>query len=395
MTSSSASPLDARAVALYLTGLAAFVGLYLPQPILPLLAADFGLDARRAALVISVTIFGIALASPLVGVLSDRFGRRNILMLGSLLLGVTSLGAALAPNFAVLVGFRFAQGLLLPTLFAVGIAYVSDSLPAETMRNVAGIYVACTVIGGMLGRVLAGSFADLVGWRYGFVLCAFLYLALVPLWGRFRPLRRPTSGPSLRGSLAGTLAHLKNRNLVAGLLIGFFLFFAFQATFTYLPFQLASPAFGFSSTLIGLTYITYSAGVLSSSAAAWLSRKTGLRLTLALGFMLALLGNGLTLSQGVPLLLTGLLVLCLGNFLVHGLAVGHVATTAPTDRAGANALYLLFYYLGGSLGAFLPGFIFPVLGFSGVVATGVVALLAGLASTFLLARPSLDREATD
>ncbi|HEX7004027.1 MAG TPA: MFS transporter [Trueperaceae bacterium] len=384
MTGLDHSPFGARAVALYLTGLAAFTGLYLPQPILPLLADEFGLEAGRAALLISVTILGIALASPLLGVLADRFGRRNILLIGSLLLGAVSLGAALSPTFTLLLGFRLAQGLLLPSLLAVGIAYVSDALPVHTMRVVAGLYIAATVTGGMMGRVVSGTFADLVGWRYGFLLSAALYLLLVPLWARLRPLRPGSGESSLRGALAGTLGHFRNRQIVAGLLIGFFLFFAFQATFTYLPFRLSRPPFEFTSSLIGLTYITYSAGVLSSTVAGPLSRVSGLGATLAIGFGLTIAGNALTLAPGLPLVLAGLLVLCFGNFLVQGLAVGHVATSAESDRAGANALYLLLYYLGGSLGAYLPGFLFPLFGYAGVIACGIVALLAGSASVLLL-----------
>lgn len=382
-----ASPMSGRAIALYLTGLAAFVGLYLPQPILPLLARDYGVDAQRATLVISATILGIALASPVIGVFSDRFGRRRILVAGSLLLAISSAASAWAPTFLLLVGFRFVQGLLLPTLFAVGVAYVSESMPAETMRVVAGIYIAATVVGGMLGRVLAGTLADLIGWQYGFVLSALLYLALLPLWARLPALPGTRATSTLGQALAGILGHLRNRSIVGGLLMGFFLFFAFQSTFNYLPFRLESPPFSFSNSLIALTYLTYSAGVFSSIFAGWFSRVTSLRTSLVVGYGLAIGGNILALAPGIVVLLAGLLILCFGNWLVQGLAVGYVATAAPNDRAGANALYLLLYYLGGTLGAFLPGFLFPILGFGGVVACSVLALAGGLASAALLVAP--------
>ncbi|MEX2541762.1 MAG: MFS transporter [Trueperaceae bacterium] len=388
MSDSGASPTSGRAIALYLTGLAAFVGLYLPQPILPLLARDFGVDAQRATLVVSATILGIALASPVIGVLSDRFGRRRILVVGSLLLAVCTAASAWAPTFTLLVVFRFIQGLLLPTLFAVGVAYVSESMPAETMRVVAGVYVACTVVGGMLGRLLAGSLADLIGWRYGFVFSALLYLALLPLWARLPALPGVAVTSTLRRALTGMLGHLRNRAILGGLLMGFFLFFAFQSTFNYLPFRLESPPFSFSSSLIGITYLTYSAGVFSSIFAGWFSRLTSLRASLMVGYGLAIVGNLLALAPGLFVLIAGLLVLCFGNWLVQGLAVGFVATAAPNDRASANALYLLLYYFGGSLGAFLPGFLFPVLGFGGVVACSVLALAGGLASAALLVRRS-------
>ena len=103
-----------------------------------------------------------------------------------------------------------------------------------------------------------------------------------------------------------------------------------------------------------------------------------------LGFALAILGNLLTLGTHLGIIFVGLLIVCFGNWLVQGLAVGYVATATRTDRAGANALYLLFYYIGGSLGGYLPGLAFPISGYSGVVVLSVAALTLGLLSAAFL-----------
>ncbi|MFW6031393.1 MAG: MFS transporter [Myxococcota bacterium] len=382
MTDASSEPqslLNGRTVALYLTGFAALVGLYLPQPILPLLARDFGVDAQRASLLVSVAILGIAVGSPVIGVLSDRFGRRRLLVLGASLLSGVSAMCALAPSFELFVALRFVLGLVLPTLLVVAVAAVSDALPATRMRTVTGLYVAANVLGGMVGRVLGGAFAEHLDWRYGFALSAVLYLILVPLWARLPAPGTLDPERTMLGVLRGTLGHLRNPATAGGIMVAFFLFFAFQATFTYLPFRLEAPPFLFSSTVIALVYLTYVAGMASSSLAGWFRARLGLRTGLVLGFVLTIVGNALTLTFGVSLLVVGLLVLCFGNWMVHGLALGYVATVAPNDRAGANALYLLLYYLGGSLGAYLPGFIFASLGYPGVIGASVAALAAGMA----------------
>lgn len=380
------SPTSGRSIALYLTGLAVFIGLYLPQPILPLLARNFRVEPPVAALLISATIFGIAIASPVIGVTAERFGRKRVLVLGSIVLTAASLACALAPSFELLLLSRLLFGLSLPALMAVGVAYLADSMEAGAMRTVAGIYVASNVIGGMLGRVLAGAFADTVGWRFAFLLSAGLFFLLIPMWGLSRDAGAGVTGTTLRGALLGTLSHLRNRQLLGGLLIGFFLFFAFQSTFSYLPFHLTQPPFSLSNTVIGLTYLTYSAGVLSSAFAGWYSNRTSLLFAITVGFVLAISGNLLALVTSLPVLVVGLVVLCLGNFLVQGLAVGFVATATEHDRAGANALYLLLYYLGGSLGAFLPGFLYPLWGYGGVIISSIAALGAGVIGALLLVR---------
>lgn len=385
---------DGRSVALYLTGFAALVGLYLPQPILPLLARDFGVDAQRASLLVSLAILGIALGSPVIGVLSDRFGRRRLLVLGSSLLTVVSAMCAWAPSFELLVAFRFLLGLVLPTLLVVGVASVSDALPAARMRTVTGLYVAANVLGGMVGRVLSGAFAEHLDWRYGFALSAVLYLILVPLWARLPAPSTLEPERTILGALRGTLGHLRNPATAGGIMVAFFLFFAFQATFTYLPFRLEAPPFLFSSTIVALVYLTYAAGMVSSSLAGWFRARLGLRTGLIVGFVLTIVGNALTLTFGVPLLVAGLLVLCFGNWMVHGLALGYVATVAPNDRAGANALYLLLYYFGGSLGAYLPGFIFATSGYGGVIGASVAALAAGMVVSARLSASRRPRDAT-
>lgn len=376
--------LAAPAIALYLTGLASFVGLYLPQPILPRLAADFGVEARQAALIVSATVLGIALASPVIGVLADRFGRRRILVTGAALLTLASGAATVAPSFEALVAARLVLGLLLPTLFAAGIAHVSELLPDRVMRSVAGIYVGSTIVGGIVGRLLGGVLVDVASWRVAFGVSAALYLSIALMWWAVRADEKRQGGRSLATVLRGTLSHLSDRTLVGGLLVGFSLFFAFQSTFSYLPFRLQAAPYLLSSTAVALTYLTYLAGVLSSTGGGALARRTSLRFALVTGFALATAGNLLALAPRLPLLLFGLVVLCLGNWLVQGLAVGYVATAAKHDRAGANALYLLCYYLGGSLGAYLPGHLFPRFGFPGVIAASIAALLAGIVASVLL-----------
>ncbi len=331
------------AFALYLTGFAAFIGLYLPQPILPLLASEFQVDAKSSSLIISLTILSIGLASPFIGIFSDRFGRKRILMGASSLLALPMLACALSSSFSVLLALRFLQGLCLPGLFVVAVAYTSEALSKEKMARAAGIYVACTVVGGLLGRLLSGTLADFVSWRYGFVLSSFFYTLLIFLWSQQKEIVKEGANRTLQAALSGTLAHLKNKLLVAGLAVGFCLFFAFQSSFNYIPFKLKAEPFLLSSSFISFAYLSFIAGMISSSMAGRFRQRFSLRSSFMLGFSLAALGNLVTLSDQLSLIFLGLLLVCFGNWLVQGLAVGYIATATETDRAGANALYLLFF----------------------------------------------------
>ncbi|MCA9835296.1 MAG: MFS transporter [Trueperaceae bacterium] len=368
---------SSSAVALYVTGLIAFIGLYLPQPVLPLISDYFGVATGRSSLVISLTILGIGLAAPFIGILSDRFGRKTIILLAAFLLSLISLGAALSQHFGTLLLLRFAQGLALPGLFVIALTYTSEQSSKTQMAGIAGLYVASTVVGGIIGRLLEGFITDLYSWRQGFAASSVLYLLLVVLWSREKG-KEFSSSSSLLKALSGTLKHLGNTTLAAGLALGFCLFFAFQTCFTYLPFKLSAAPFSLSASLISLVYLSFIAGILSSSLAGKIRQRYGLRNGFALGFVAALLGNVISLSSSLPLVFLGLLFICFGNWLVQGLAVGFITTAVDSDRAGANALYQLAYYLGGSLGAYLPGLIYDRFAFAGAISMGLLALTVGL-----------------
>ena len=81
-------------------------------------------------------------------------------------------GASFAGDVQALIAWRFVQGLLLPPIFAVTVAYIGDEWPARDVAGVAGIYIAGSSIGGFCGRFVPGVLADIIGWRGAFLALA-------------------------------------------------------------------------------------------------------------------------------------------------------------------------------------------------------------------------------
>jgi len=90
------------------------------------------------------------------------------------------------------------------------------------------------------------------------------------------------------------------------------------------------------------------------------------------------------LARPLPLIVLGLVVLVLGTFTAQAVAPAFVNQTAPRAKGGANALYLTFYYVGGTLGSVLPGLAWQAFGWSGVVASCLVAVAVALAANAFL-----------
>src|SRR6185437_12175200 len=168
---------------------------------------------------------------------------------------------ALAGSLGGIVAWRFAQGLLLPPVFAVVIAYIGEEYPAAEATAVTGIYLSASSFGGFMGRFLTGVLAEHFGWRIAFACLAVLTLGcaigVAALLPRERRFQRTSS---LIASLRQMRNHLRAPRLVATYAVGFGVLFTFVATFTYVSFHLAAPPFGLSPTALGAIFVVYLAG---------------------------------------------------------------------------------------------------------------------------------------
>jgi YNFM family putative membrane transporter len=358
--------------------------MYLTQPILPLLAQEFDVAPAVAGLSVSLVVFFIALSSTAYGPLSDKLGRKPVMVVSVALLALPTLLCAFAPTFGVLLVLRGLQGLCIPGLTAVAVAYLGDLVEPRALGGAVGGWIAANVAGGLLGRVASGLITDLWGWRAVFVCFGMLtFLAALGLAAALPRGARPGAA-SWRRAYGGMLRHLANARLLGAFLIGFALFFGFIGIFTYLPFYLTHEPFNVAPGLVALAYVSYLAGVIVSPLAGRLSTHVDRRLLIALGLLVANLGIGLTLIANLWVVGAGLFVLCSGMFTAQAVAPAFVNTAAREAKGGANALYLSFYYLGGTLGAVLPGLAWQAFGWSGVTATCAAAFGLALLSDWLL-----------
>ncbi len=125
----------------------------------------------------TASTLAIALTAPFTGALADVLGRKRVITAAMLAVVVPMAGASFAADVQALIAWRFVQGLLLPPIFAVTVAYIGDEWPPAEIAGVAGIYIAGSSIGGFCGRFVPGVLADIIGWRGAFLVLAALSLA--------------------------------------------------------------------------------------------------------------------------------------------------------------------------------------------------------------------------
>jgi len=220
---------------IYVTIVLDTLGFGITIPVLPRLIVSFAGDTAQGAEIFGlfVTIWSLMqfLFSPLIGALSDRFGRRPVLILSSFGLGVDYMVMALAPNLAWLLLGRILSGITASS-YATAAAYVADVTPAERRAAAFGMVGAAWGIGFILGPAVGGV-VGAFGVRLPFWAAAVFSLvsATYAVFVLPESLARENRGRfSLRrANPVGSLSLLRSHRELFGLAaVNFIQFLAFQ-----------------------------------------------------------------------------------------------------------------------------------------------------------------------
>jgi predicted MFS family arabinose efflux permease len=365
--------------------------LYYAQPLAPLIARGLGAADRAVGVALTFTQLGYALGMVLLVPLGDALERRGLLVMTAGAAVPALLLVAAAPGVAALGAFNLLLGVTssLPQLavpFAVGL------VPLEERGRALGTVMGGLLAGLVLSRTASGWLGHLFGWRATFAAAAGVMAGLAALlrWALPRqvPAERLSWARTIR-TLPGMLRDqpLLRRHAVAGAMG----MASFSALWSTLAFHLARRGHGADTA--GLFGICGLAGVLVAPLAGRLSHRAPPRALnaaflglAAASFALLWVGRGslAALGAGVVLLDAGVQ----GNQLTNQAVIYGLQ---PEARNRINAVYMVIYFVGGSLGTLLAAWAWGAAGWAGACAAGALTAAAGLAA--LWAVPSAQRYA--
>ncbi|HET7558734.1 MAG TPA: MFS transporter [Limnochordia bacterium] len=414
---------------------------------LPPIMRQYGVGVAETSWLVTGYLIAMASLQPVAGKLGDRFGRRPLILGGLVYFALASLGAALAPNFALLLCFRLQQGLAGAVALPNGTALLREVIPAERRGRRFGLVGSGTALAAASGPPLAGVLVGFIGWQ---ALFGLNVLVIGPaLWLAWRTFPRTGVKAAVsRFDLAG--ATLLSVTLIglAGLLAGvgsgawrtlgwvavamaafgwaavewrhsdpvvqLRLFarrsyaaataavalsnFAMYVSLLVVPLLLAGQAGG--SVLTGLVLTAMSGAMFAGAPlGGWLADRWGRRRPPLLGFgvltagavTLALAGGGIHL----PVLIGALFLIGLGvGTASAGLQTSAVESVAGRDAGMAAGVYSTCRYIGSIVGsailAHALGGPHPTTGAFGLVFTAIAACaaLSWCAALGLEARPA-------
>jgi YNFM family putative membrane transporter len=367
--------------AMLLAGLATFATFYCVQPLLPLFSDLFGVNAEEASLVVSITIGPMAFALLVASLISDRIGRRP-LMIGSLLLAALfTLLCSVTQGWTMLLVLRFLVGISLAGVPAVAMAYIVEEVDDSSVSHAMGIYIGGTAMGGLAGRLLGGIITDLAGWRVAIaVVGGFMLVTALAFWrtaprsAHFAP--RAISARAYWGSVQNLFSDRAIPWLFAE---SFLLMGAFVALYNYIGYRLIEAPYYLSQSVVSAIFLLYILGSFSSTTVGSLAGKYGPPRMLWIVLLIFLVGIAVTMFAPLPLVIVGMAIVTVGFFGAHSVASAWVGRRARADRALGSAFYLFFYYMGGSILGSVGGFAWTHGGWPGVAGfTGMLLAMAVL-----------------
>ena len=339
-----------------LIGMFAFLQVYSIQAILPVLMMDFTATEVQAGMIVGATILAIAIMSPFLGMLSDAVGRKSFIVGALLFLAIPTALIAQSPNIGWMGMWRFMQGLSVPGITVVTIAYIGEEFEGRVLTELMSFYVSGSVLGGFMGRFLLGHLHELIGWRAGYYVMAGMTL-IGALWvGKMLPASRHfVANPNFRSAIQTLGEHLVNRYVVTSCLLGACVLFSLVGCFTFINLHLADTPYELSTGALANIFAVYLIGVVITPLSTTLLRRFGSARTVRVAVIISMFGVLLTLVTPLWGIVLGLAIMSSGVFITQAATISYIAVNVKKGRSLASGLYYMGYYAGGTMGAWLCG----------------------------------------
>ncbi|WP_198913505.1 MFS transporter [Pseudomonas cremoris] len=389
------TPMFMRTVlALFSGGFATFALLYCVQPMMPALSHEFSINAAQSSLILSVATAMLALGLLITGPISDRLGRKPVMVSALFCAALATIASGLMPTWEGILLMRALVGLSLSGLAAVAMTYLSEEIHPQHIGLAMGLYIGGNAIGGMSGRLIIGVLIDFVSWHTAMLIIGALALIAATVFWKILPESRNFRASSLkpRNLLDGFVMHFKDAGLPWLFLEAFLLMGAFVTMFNYIGYRLLADPYDLSQAVVGLLSLVYLSGIYSSAKIGSLADRLGRRRVLWATIVLMLAGIALTLLTPLWLVVPGMLIFTFGFFGAHSVASSWIGRRAVKAKGQASSLYLFCYYAGSSVAGTAGGFFWHFAGWNGIGAFVVALLIGALLVALKLAKlPPLAR----
>ncbi len=354
---------------------------YYNQPLLGMIARELGESEAATSKVAMFTQMGYAAGLLLIIPLGDMYRRKRIILIDFIFIIASLLVFALSQSLTVMIIASFFIGLtsVVPQVFVPIAAQLSR--PEDKGKNV-GIVMSGLLVGILASRVFSGLVGEYLGWREVFYIAAGMMVVMAALIAWLLPDMRPTfSGTygQLMRSIARYTKDLPALRLAS--LRGALGFGSFSIFWTTLTFRLEQAPFFQGSDVAGMLGLVGIAGALAASLGGYISGKVNKNVLIAISCSLMILSwviFGVGGSSYIGLII-GIIFIDMGLQGMHVTNQTIVFSSHPEASNRLNTVYMVSYFVGGSVGTLVGGQAWQQYGWTGVITVGGIFVILCLA----------------
>ncbi|WP_017209438.1 MFS transporter [Clostridium beijerinckii] len=367
--------------------------LYYDQVLLTNISNDFFIPASSSGKLVTAIQIGYTMGLLFIVPLGDRYSRKLLIILSIICSAILLYLMTLVSTFNLIVIVGFFMGISSVSAQLI-IPFVSSNISSEKRGIIVGHLLTGVFLGVLLGRVLGGVLGQLIGWRgvHEFAAIVLLIFAIYLFYSLPKDnIEKETSYKNIILSLPPLLK--KEKVLRETIVFGAAAFCAFNIFWVSLSFILEGSPYNYGSAIVGLFGFLGIAGALAAGFSGKLtnSKKVSLWNLFALAIMFV---SFLILGIGWSKLIIIILVtftLDVGSRMNMSLNQGRIYKLSLQNHSRLNSLYMVGYYLGGSLGSWISTSVYHSFGVIGItIASCSVLLLACV--YYLITNGLLNRE---
>ncbi|CQR55046.1 MFS transporter [Paenibacillus riograndensis] len=370
-------------ILLFFPALFILSALYITVPLIPVFAGEFHISLEQAAWSGSAFSLFFAFGCLLFGPLSDKLGRKRVMVLGLAALSLATLGTGLVSSFPALIVFRCIQGAVAATFSPVALTYAGEVFPTHRRVSAIGMISAGFLMAGILGQVWASYLNERLGWHAVFLLLAAVYGLTFLALALYLP-----SSPASAGSAATPGSRrtewrsiLANRYLWLCYSVAVMLLLCFVGMYTVLGSFLHNSPYELSNMQVLGIRAFGMIGMLCCFISGPCCARWGSKAVLRSGLLLAIAAMcALSLVRSIAAYTALSAVFVAGIAILVPSLISLVGDIGSKQRATATSLYTFILFAGASLGPIVsvyaldigPPNVLPFLIFAGLLTVGLI-----------------------
>jgi len=345
--------------------------MYATQPIQPLLAKEFDISIVEASSFTAVIMLFLAIAPIIYGYILEHVSAKKVLLIASFVLFITNIILSFSNTYEMFLFTRTTEAVVIPAILTASMTILASD--KENIKFNMSIYVASTVFGGLVGRVMSGFIATEFGWRAVFISLSFALLVGILF---IKKLDFQGESNITKPKIKDIVTILQDKRFVVIYSMMFIVFFVFAGLLNILPFKMKAEFPDVSETQIGLLYLGYGVGIVVSLNIHKIINYFQKELkTILFGILIFMITTLFFLFSNPYVVFMMVFVFCFGMFTIHTVATRLANSLKESQKALTSGMYLSFYYIGGAVGSIIPPFIYSEYGWNNTIYLFVFLLL--------------------